>query len=201
MDALAGLDRGAGCVATSGGDLGWAFGRHSPRAAGMTQTRGMKTATSSNRRHSGLAKLSAPLRGLADFLRVDEELLEAAAAGSTGEAAAAPSRAEMVRWVKALPQRPCGRSTSCGSLREEGDLLAELAKRFRRRQPPRLRASLDLPLAKGDGGVTQLLAARAELAKEKSRTAAERAAKARTEHLDQLAAPYCRTGLARSRPS
>ena len=40
----------------------------------------------------GLAKLSAPLRALADFLRIDDELIEVAAAGATGEAPAGPSR-------------------------------------------------------------------------------------------------------------
>ena len=51
----------------------------------------------------GLAKLSAPLRALAEFLRVDDELIEAAAAGSAGEPPSEPSRTELARWVKGLP--------------------------------------------------------------------------------------------------
>jgi len=144
----------------------------------------------------GLAKLSAPLRALADFLRVDDGLLEAAAAGSTGEAAAAPSRAEMVRWVEGLPSADKD-AYLVRFLAEEGDLLlrAELAKLFREATAPR-----GMARAPGAGRrtVAQLLAARAALAKEKSRTAAERAARerasrereqaeARTKHLDQLA--------------
>jgi hypothetical protein len=51
----------------------------------------------------GLAKLSAPLRALAEFLRVDDELIEAAAADSGGEPPSEPSRTELARWVKGLP--------------------------------------------------------------------------------------------------
>ena len=144
----------------------------------------------------GLAKLSAPLRALADFLRVDDELLEAAAAGSSGEPAAEPSRAEMVRWVEALPASDKD-AYLVRFLAEEGDLLlrAELAKRFREATAPRGKGRAP---GAGRRTVAQLLAARAALAKEKSRTAAERAARerasrereqaeARTKYLEQLA--------------
>jgi hypothetical protein len=144
----------------------------------------------------GLAKLSAPLRSLADFLRVDDELLEAAAAGSTGEPAAAPSRAEMVRWVEALPAAEKD-AYLVRFLAEEGDVLirAELAKRFREATAPR---GTGHARAAGRRTVAELLAARDALAEEKSRKAAEQAARerarrereraeARAKHLDQLA--------------
>jgi hypothetical protein len=134
----------------------------------------------------GLGKLSAPLRSLADFLRVDGELLEAAAAGSTGEAAAAPSRAEMSRWIKALPAADKD-AYLLRFLAEEGDvpLRAELSKRFREATAPRKKGR-----ARDDDGrrtVAQLLAARDALTEEKSRKAAERAARERAQYLDQLA--------------
>src|SRR5436309_5768926 len=80
----------------------------------------------------GLAKLSAPLRALAEFLRVEDELIEAAAAGSAGEPPAEPSRAELARWVKRLPAADKD-AYLLRFLGEEGDLLlrAELSKRFR----------------------------------------------------------------------
>jgi hypothetical protein len=146
---------------------------------------------------SGLAKLSAPLRSLADFLRVDDELLEVAAAASTGEPAAAPSRAEMVRWVAELSAAEKD-SYVVRFLAEEGDVLlrAQLSKRFREATAPRGkkgRARTDERRT-----VAELLAARDALAEEKSRKAAEHAARkkahrereqaeARAKYLDQLA--------------
>ena len=144
----------------------------------------------------GLAKLSAPLRALADFLRVDDELLEVAAAGSTGEPAAAPSRAEMARWVEALPAAEKD-AYLVRFLAEEGDVLlrAELSKRFREATAPRGKGRAR---AAERRTVAQLLAARDALAEEKSRKAAEQAARerarrereqaeARAQYLDQLA--------------
>jgi hypothetical protein len=43
----------------------------------------------------GLTKLSAPLKALADFLQIEDELIDVAAAGSDGEPPAEPSRAEL----------------------------------------------------------------------------------------------------------
>ena len=55
----------------------------------------------------GLAKLSAPLKALADFLRIDDDLIEAAAPGSDGEAPAGPSRDEF-RVGEEAPRRRQG---------------------------------------------------------------------------------------------
>jgi hypothetical protein len=144
----------------------------------------------------GLAKLSAPLRALADFLRVDDELLEVAAAASAGEAAAAPSREEMVRWVETLPTADKD-AYLLRFLAEEGDVLlrAELSKRFREATAPRGKGRTR---AAERRTVAQLLTARDALAEEKTRKAAEQAAKerarlereqaeARAQYLDQLA--------------
>ncbi len=52
----------------------------------------------------GLARLSGPLRALADFLRLDADLLDAAAEASPPMARKAPSEQALSRWVKAMPQ-------------------------------------------------------------------------------------------------
>ena len=121
----------------------------------------------------GLAKLSAPLRALAEFLRVDDELIEVAAAGSAGEPPAEPSRPELARWVKGLPAADKD-AYLLRFLAEEGDLLlrAELSKRFREATAPK--GARPAPDAERRT-VAQLLAARDALVEEKTRKAAERA--------------------------
>jgi hypothetical protein len=52
---------------------------------------------------AGLAKLSGPLRALADFVRLDPDLLDAAAAASRPLVEKNPSAAELRRWVTDLP--------------------------------------------------------------------------------------------------
>jgi len=52
---------------------------------------------------AGLAKLSGPLRALADFLRIDDDLLDAAAVASRPLTEVAPSASDLRRWVKDLP--------------------------------------------------------------------------------------------------
>ena len=144
----------------------------------------------------GLAKLSAPLRALAEFLRVEDELIEVAAAGSAGEPPAEPSRTELARWVKGLPAADKD-AYLLRFLAEEGDLLlrAELSKRFRESTVP----SGAGPAPDTERRtVAQLLAARDALVESKRRKAAERAARerarqereqaeARVKYLDDLA--------------
>ncbi len=50
----------------------------------------------------GLKRLSASLKDLADFLRIDDKLLKATAALDSGDAPTAPSRADLSRWINAL---------------------------------------------------------------------------------------------------
>jgi hypothetical protein len=144
----------------------------------------------------GLAKLSGPLRALAEFLRIEDELIEAAAAGSQGEPPAAPSREEMGRWVKKLPAADKD-AYLLRFLAEEGDLplRAELSKRFREGTLPTGKSPAPDAERRTVG---QLLAARDDIAQERARKAAEKAAKervrkereraeARAKHLDDLA--------------
>ncbi|MER7004646.1 hypothetical protein ABT297_16575 [Dactylosporangium sp. NPDC000555] len=51
----------------------------------------------------GLAELSGPLRSLVDFLRLDEDLLDAAAQASAPLTTKAPSAAALAKWVQRLP--------------------------------------------------------------------------------------------------
>jgi hypothetical protein len=126
---------------------------------------------------AGLANLSAPLRALADFLRVDDALLQVAAAGSSGQPAAAPCRADMVRWVEALPVADKD-GYLVRFLAEEGDVVlrAELSRRFREATAPRHQPRAS---AAARRSVAQLLAARDALAEEKRRNAAAKAARKR----------------------
>jgi hypothetical protein len=143
----------------------------------------------------GLAALSAPLRALAEFLRVDDELVEVAASGNTGKPPAQPSQAELARWVKGLPAADKD-AYLMRLLADEGNLLrVELSKRFREATAPG--GARPAPDA-GRRTVAQLLTAGDALAEENSRKAAERAAKerarrereqaeARAKYLDELA--------------
>jgi hypothetical protein len=144
----------------------------------------------------GLSKLSPALRDLASFLRVDEELIEAAAAGSTGEPPAGPSQGDMARWVKKLPASDKD-AYLVRFLTEEGDiqLRAELSKRFREATLPKVQPPTADPKRRT---VAELLAVRKALVEEKERQKSEQAAKdrvriereraeARAKHLDDLA--------------
>jgi hypothetical protein len=143
----------------------------------------------------GLAKLSGPLKALAEFLRISEELIEAAAAVSSGEPSAEPSHDELARWVKKLPAA----DKDAYLLRfvgEEGDALlrTELLQRFRAATRP----TGNLDPSSNRRTVAQLLAARDTLSAENRRKAAEKSqkeqarregekAEARAKYLDQLA--------------
>ena len=112
----------------------------------------------------GMAKLSAPLRALADFLRIDDELIEVATKGTAGEAPAEPSREELGRWVKKLPTAVKDDSL-LRFLSEESDLVlrAELLRQFREATLPGTKTK---PAA-GRRTVAQLLAARDTTIEEK----------------------------------
>jgi hypothetical protein len=144
----------------------------------------------------GLGKLSGSLRALADFLRIDDELIAVAAEGSQGEVPAGPSRDDMKKWVKSLPA-VVKDDALVRFLAEEGDLAlrAELLRMFRDDTRPEGR-----PGASGSERrtVAQLLAARNALIAENRRKAAEKSARekarrereqaeARRKYLDELA--------------
>jgi len=79
---------------------------------------------------AGLGELSGPQQALADFLRLDPDLLAAAAEASDPLTAKAPSAAVLGRWVKALPE-PDKDELLLRVLRGDGALLrSDMLRRF-----------------------------------------------------------------------
>jgi hypothetical protein len=77
----------------------------------------------------GLGELSGPLRSLADFLRLDHDLLTMAAQASPTRTAKVPSTAALTKWVKGLPEADKD-ATIVRLLRgEDAHLRAELLRR------------------------------------------------------------------------
>ncbi|WIM97867.1 hypothetical protein ACTOB_001423 [Actinoplanes oblitus] len=139
---------------------------------------------------SGLAKLSGPLRALAEFLRIDDDLLDAAAAASRPLTEVAPSVADLRRWVKDLP--PADKDE--GLLRvlrgEAGLLRSELLRRYHGtaqedQTGERRTAGELLAAAENRWAVRQQRIRECEVAERKRRE--EAAAAAREQRLDELA--------------
>jgi hypothetical protein len=122
----------------------------------------------------GLAKLSAPLENLADFLRVDDALLKAAAIVDNGKATAEPSREELARWLKKIPASSKEEYLQ-RFLAAEGDelLRAELFQRYREATTPKNKRTAT-PERRT---VAQLLTARDALVEKQSRQTAKRSRK------------------------
>ena len=79
---------------------------------------------------AGLGELSGPQRALAEFLRLDPDLLTAATEASEPLTAKAPSDATLGRWVKALPDADKD-DLLLRVLRGDGALLrSEMLRRF-----------------------------------------------------------------------
>lgn len=79
---------------------------------------------------AGLGDLSGPLRALVDFLRLDKDLLAAAAEASPPLAVKVPSAAALARWVKQLPEEDKDAALLRLLRGEEARLRAELLRRF-----------------------------------------------------------------------
>jgi hypothetical protein len=143
----------------------------------------------------GLAKLSPAQEKLAEFLRIDTDLIEAAAQGSAGKAPAGPAQDELADWVKALPETE-KTTLLVRVLSDQSPLLkAELLQRFRAEQKKPSQAPATRQTRRTVG---QLLVARDGMEKkrkeaEAKQRAAEKAkrereeAEARTRRLDALA--------------
>jgi hypothetical protein len=114
----------------------------------------------------GLAKLTAPLEALADFLRVEDALIKAAAAGENGKAIAEPGRDELARWLKKIPAA-AKESYLLRFLAAEGDelLRAELFQRYRVATTPKTKQTSVAERRT----VAQLLAARDALVEKRNR--------------------------------
>ncbi len=140
----------------------------------------------------GLRRLSAPLEAFATFLRVDRDLLDAAAAGSADAEEAFPTE-EASRWISGLPEAE--KDALLLRLIEGGEphLRAELVRRFRDARTPTGSGATS-----GRRTVGELLAEAERRAGERQRLEAERAtrerarrereaAEARERHLAELA--------------
>jgi len=77
----------------------------------------------------GMAALNAPLRSLADFLRLDEDLIAVAAEASEAQKDPSPSPQELERWVAMLPARERDALLVRLVLGDDVHLRAELQRR------------------------------------------------------------------------
>ncbi|GGN28888.1 hypothetical protein FHR83_007925 [Actinoplanes campanulatus] len=139
---------------------------------------------------AGLAKLSGPLQALAHFLRLDPDLLDAAAAASRPLAEKKPSAAELRHWVAGLPVSDKDEMLLRLLRGDAGLLRSELLRRFH--------GATDEPPAGTGRTAGDLLAVAEERwaarqQEKREREAAERqrreeaAAAARQQRLDKLA--------------
>lgn len=144
---------------------------------------------------AGLAELDAPLERLAAFLRLDPDLLQAAAAASAPLASSASTPADVRRWVAGLPAADKDAALTRLLVENDGVVVHELLQRMRRdhernREPA-------VPAAKRRT-VAELLRDAEIAALERRRVTAAKAAReekrreraaaiAREQHLDGLA--------------
>jgi hypothetical protein len=84
----------------------------------------------------GLGELSGPLRSLADFLRLDQDLLATAAEASAMQPARAPSVAALTRWVKSLPEADKDAVVVRLLRGDDAHLRGELLRRYDGRSAP-----------------------------------------------------------------
>jgi len=141
----------------------------------------------------GLGELSAPLRALAEFLRIDDSLIEAAAEASEPLAPQGRSDGQMRSWIETLPAKE--KDSLLYRLTQEppAAVQREVLRRFRQSQGPQQATGRQAGRTVGE-----LLEAAERKEQQKRRLAAEQrarqearrkvqAAKARQKHLDALA--------------
>jgi FtsZ-interacting cell division protein YlmF len=122
----------------------------------------------------GLAKLSAPLQEFADFLRVEEDLIEVAAESSDALELAGPSEGELAAWIAAMPQEKKDALMLEAAKSESPHFRVELLRSFRQdRQPSEGNSEQPVPPRRT---VSQLLDAARAHADERERRKAERKA-------------------------
>src|ERR671915_1354010 len=128
----------------------------------------------------GLGRLSAPLEAFVEFMRIDRDLLEVAAAGSPE--AMGSAAVEVERWVSNLPE---AEKTSLLVRLIEGNephLRAELVRRYRES-----RTATSSRAAVKRRTVGELLKAAERRAEERQRREAERAAQERARREQEAA--------------
>ncbi len=141
----------------------------------------------------GLRTLSAPLRAVADFLRIDDDLLEAAAAASAEVQTVPESAGELAGWIEDLPAAQKNALLLRAARGEGSQVQAVLQRRFRAE-----RSTGSAPADPGTRTAGELRDAAVARRGERERLAAERkaqelarraraAAAAREQRLDALA--------------
>ena len=141
----------------------------------------------------GLGQLSASLEGLAEFLRIDSDLLHVAAEDSSPMAEVGIDRKEMAAWIAKLSTREKDKILTSLVVDADQTQVAELLQRFVKEHSE----GNGKPVTTGRT-VGELRQAAEEYATERSRVKAERQAKekarrdreatiAREKHLDSLA--------------
>jgi hypothetical protein len=142
-----------------------------------------------------LQNLSPAQESLAEFLWLDDDLLEVAAEASTGEAPGGPSPEELATWINALPETEKNALLLRLVTEDANQLRLELLHRFR--QLAADRGKTTTPPAKRRTAA-ELLAARDSREEERKHEEAQPAARereqrqreqaaARTRHLEALA--------------
>ncbi|MEV6689867.1 hypothetical protein AB0M35_00105 [Micromonospora sp. NPDC051196] len=140
----------------------------------------------------GMGTLGAPLTAVAEFLRIDPDLIAAAAAGSAPATSGEPTAAQLRTWVVGLPVRD--KDVILTDLITGGD--SHLRSRLLRRYRDEHRTDTPTPAVARTAG--ELLATAAELRAQRERRDTEQrerdrirrersAAAARQRHLDTLA--------------
>ncbi|MCW6006898.1 hypothetical protein K1W54_20255 [Micromonospora sp. CPCC 205371] len=89
---------------------------------------------------ANLATLNAPLRSLADFIRLDQDLLAVAARASTRHKAAEAPRAQLASWVQDLPAKEKDGMILRVIRGEDVHLRTELLRRFHGQPAPNAQA-------------------------------------------------------------
>lgn len=123
---------------------------------------------------AGLGNLTAPLKALADFLRIDDDLITIAATRSPEAVEPSASGREVEHWLAELPDAEKTRWLLRFARGSEPHLRAEFLRRFRESCPTRPYRGSEAPRTVGE-----LLEVAKQRAEERGRKEAERAAKER----------------------
>jgi hypothetical protein len=140
---------------------------------------------------AGLRELSGPLRAVVDFLRLDDDLLSAAAEASEPLTSLDCSARHVRRWVARLPARE-KEEVLVQLVSGDVDVSRELVRRFRTESNPFLECEGTRTVVELQGAALQARERRERLAAQ--RRAEEKAGRARTQaaareqHLTALAA-------------
>jgi hypothetical protein len=134
-----------------------------------------------------LAKLSAPLQEFAEYLRIEEDLIEVAAEASAALDTANPSQEELAAWIAAMPEAKKNALLLEAATRDNPHFRVELLRSFKQDRLPS--AGPSEQAAPPRRTVSELLSAAESHAAERERREAERKAeeKARLER-EQAAA-------------